>query len=265
MNMKIAHCLLITWSIHHHSLLVVASSSPFNDRVVPGGRVLPALTKLNKQKEEVRRDLLQEASCDTTTAYHPDYSLPWSQGHCVFTITCNSRSYDTELACCQAEYSRQESGFCLSQLDNPPTQHPTKIGGPDIWYPDYSLNWSDGKCINTVPVPSGRPTYITQLACCKGAYGGQSNSACINALVNPPTPSPTKLGGPDIWYPDYSLDWSDGKCINTVPVPSGRQTYITQLACCKGAYGGQSNSACINALVNPPTPSPTKIGGPDIW
>ena len=38
--------------------------------------------------EKARRDL--KASCASTAAYHPDYSLPWSQGKCELTITCYS-------------------------------------------------------------------------------------------------------------------------------------------------------------------------------
>ncbi|KAL7439719.1 hypothetical protein ACHAXH_005425, partial [Discostella pseudostelligera] len=175
-------------------------------------------------------------------AYHPDYSLPWSQGKCELTITCFSNSYATELACCKAEYAGQDSGICLSQLDNPPTTSPTKKGGPDIWYPDYSLAWTEGKCVNTVPRPNNaNPMFASQLACCKSAYAGQSSNICIAALANPPTFSPTKPGGRDAWYPDYSFTWTEGKCINTavLPVPSGGPVYTAQLACCKGAYGGQ--------------------------
>ncbi|KAL7439514.1 hypothetical protein ACHAXH_005341, partial [Discostella pseudostelligera] len=210
------------------------------------------------------RDL--EASCALTAAYHPDYSLTWSQGKCDLTITCYSPSYATELACCKAEYANQESGYCISQLDNLPTSSPTKKGGPDAWYPDWSLQWNEGKCINTVPRPNNaNPIFASQLACCKSAYAGQSSNACIAALANPPTSGPTKLGGPDAWYPDYSLAWTDGKCINTVPVPSGRPIYTTQLACCKGAYGGQLSNACIQSMVNPPTFSPTTPGGPNAY
>ncbi|KAL7425472.1 hypothetical protein ACHAXH_000025 [Discostella pseudostelligera] len=187
-----------------------------------------AADAMEDDTKKARRDL--EASCASTAAYHPDYSLPWNHGKCDLTITCYSRGYATELACCKAEYPGQESGYCLSQLDNPPTTSPTKEGGPDIWYPGYSLQWSEGKCINTVPRPNNaNPTFASQLACCKSAYAGQTSNACIAALANPPTSIPTKLGGLDAWYPDYSLTWTEGKCINTVPVPSGHPIYTAQL------------------------------------
>ena len=212
----------------------------------------------------VERDLQQ--SCDITAAYHPDYSLPWSEGKCVLTTTCNSPSYVTELACCKEAYAGQTSNFCISQMANPPTSSPTKTGGPDAFYADYTLPWPEGECINAVPVPSGRQVYSTQLACCKEAYAGQVSNACLRGLATPPTTAPTKAGaaGTD-YYPDYSLAWPEGKCINTQPIPSGRPTYTSQLACCKAAYGGQVSNACIKDLANPPTSSPTKVGGPDAY
>jgi hypothetical protein len=212
----------------------------------------------------VERDLQQ--SCDITAAYHPDYSLPWSEGKCVLTTTCNSPSYVTELACCKEAYAGQTSNFCISQMANPPTSSPTKTGGPDAYYADYTLPWPEGKCINTVPVPSGRQIYSTQLACCKEAYAGQVSNMCVRDLATPPTTAPTKAGaaGTD-YYPDYSLAWPEGKCINTQPIPSGRPTYTSQLACCKAAYGGQVSNACIKDLANPPTSAPTKVGGPDAF
>ena len=151
--------------------------------------------------DQIHRNLHQ---CDTVAAFHPNYSLPWNRGKCQFVITCNSPSYITELECCKAAYAGQMDNYCISQLANPPTPQPTNVGGPDIYYPDYTLAWSDGKCINTTPVPSGRPTYTSMLACCKAAYGGQMSMACIQALPNPPTGAPTNLGE-GVFYPDYNL------------------------------------------------------------
>jgi hypothetical protein len=130
------------------------------------------------------------------------------------------------------------------------------LGGADIYYPDYTLEWSEGKCINATPVPSGRPIYTSMLACCRAAYGGQLSMKCTQALPNPPTSAPTKLGG-GVYYPDFSLPWPEGKCINTAPVPNSRPTYSSMLSCCKATYSGQMSNACLNALPNPLTPSPT--------
>ena len=67
------------------------------------------------------------------------------------------------------------AGKCISMLPSPPTMSPTETGGLDVYYPDYTNqpSWAEGFCINTRPMPSGRPTFDTMLACCIGAYGGQ--------------------------------------------------------------------------------------------
>ena len=63
-----------------------------------------------------------------TAAWHPIYSAGWSKGYCHYTIDCNSPSYDTEVDCCNGAYKGQTSGYCYSQLDNPPTISPTDVG-----------------------------------------------------------------------------------------------------------------------------------------
>ena len=123
------------------------------------------------------------------------------------------------------------------------------MGGADFYYPKYEDPWSEGSCTNERPLPflpGGRPTYDTMLACCKGSYSGQISGYCLSQLPSPPTSSPTATGGLDVYYPDYSKnDWTQGSCINTRPLPSGRPTYKDRLECCKGAYGGQSTHVCI--------------------
>ena len=108
-------------------------------------------------------------------AWHPQYSLGWTGGLCRFTVDCNSPAYTTELACCRAAYAGQISGTCLSSLPNPPTMSPTESGGLDVYYPDYATAFGAAGCINTRPLPSGRPTYSTEIACCRGAYAGQTS------------------------------------------------------------------------------------------
>ena len=62
----------------------------------------------------------------------------------------------------------------MSKLESPPTTSPTNTGNTgSLYYPDYETAWPEAGCVNVLPVPSGRPTYTSQLACCKGAYGGQ--------------------------------------------------------------------------------------------
>ena len=121
---------------------------------------------------EEHRELV-DCGAGTPQAWHPTYSATWSGGYCQFTRDCNSPSYSTELSCCQIAYAGQRSGNCLAALPNPPTTSPTGTGGLGVYYPDYKLDWSEGYCVNTRPMPSGRPTYTTMLQCCKGAYGGQ--------------------------------------------------------------------------------------------
>ena len=81
------------------------------------------------------------------------------------------------------------SGVCLSQLESPPTISPTSAGGLDVYYPDYDTAWDKAACVNTRPMPSGRPIFSTMIACCKGAYGGQMSGYCLSQAV--PTLSPT--------------------------------------------------------------------------
>ncbi|KAL7427797.1 hypothetical protein ACHAXH_000674, partial [Discostella pseudostelligera] len=151
--------------------------------------------------DEDHRDLQQR--CESA-GWHPIYSYGWDAGRCEYSTTCDSPVYETNLACCKAAFGSQSSGYCLTTLANPPTLAPTKTGGPDAYYPNYSPDWSMGTCTNAVPVPSGRPVFTTMLACCKASYGGQASNACIKALPNAPTMAPTKPGaaGAD-YYPNY--------------------------------------------------------------
>eukprot|EP00584_Thalassiosira_punctigera_P020068 CAMPEP_0172572722 /NCGR_PEP_ID=MMETSP1067-20121228/135819_1 /TAXON_ID=265564 ORGANISM="Thalassiosira punctigera, Strain Tpunct2005C2" /NCGR_SAMPLE_ID=MMETSP1067 /ASSEMBLY_ACC=CAM_ASM_000444 /LENGTH=578 /DNA_ID=CAMNT_0013365305 /DNA_START=63 /DNA_END=1799 /DNA_ORIENTATION=- len=234
-------------------------------------------------------------------AWHPVYSAGWTNGYCQFTVDCNSPSYSSEASCCKGAYAGQVSGYCFQQLPSPPTTSPTDAGGLDVYYPDYDTAWPESGCINKRPMPSGRPTYSTLLACCKGAYGGQVSGKCLSMLPSPPTTShstmvacckgayggqvsgkclsmlpsppttsPTDEGGmADFWYPDYESAWSDAGCSNKLPLPypnkNDRPNYSSQIACCKGAYGGQVSGKCLSLLASPPTTSPTGVGGLDVW
>jgi hypothetical protein len=206
--------------------------------------------------------------CDRTQ-WRPNYNSEWSTATCSQNGNCNWPGYSTELACCKGEYGGQASGACLQSLPNPPTTSPTKEGGLDVWYPDYETQWSDATCKNDYPLPNGRPTYSSQLACCKGAYAGQMSGACLAQLPNPPTTSPTMEGGAPFYYPVYEMTWSEGYCSNELPLPynnvNDRPNYPDMLACCKGSYAGQMSGTCLQMLPNPPTTSPTTEGGLDYW
>ena len=79
----------------------------------------------------------------------------------------------------------------------------TTTSAGSLWYPDYNSNYALGKCVNEVPVPSGRPNYDSGEACCQAAYGTQSSEHCMSSLSGqasslssggepPPGPTPTR-------------------------------------------------------------------------
>jgi len=202
--------------------------------------------------------------------WHPQYAQGWTDGYCRYTKDCNSPGYSSQLACCKGAYAGQISGACVKRLPSPPTSSPTGDTGTGVFYPDYDTAWTEAGCIRKYPIPSGRPTYKSMLACCKGAYGGQVSGYCLSKLPSPPTTSPTPAGGlADFWYPDYDTAWTEAGCMNKLPLPypriNDRPNYKTQLECCKRAYGGQMSGACLSQLPNPPTTSPTKGGGLDFF
>lgn len=148
--------------------------------------------------------------CKSTAApsWHPNYAAGWTAGHCIYTVDCDSPAYPTELACCKAAYAGQVSGACLASLPSPPTASPTETGEPSF-------------------VMSFDPDF---------------QSFCFSPPLLPPPhrhSSRCTPGGIDVYYPDYSMTWTEGHCINSRPMPSGRPTYATMLECCKAAYAGQ--------------------------
>mmetsp|Transcript_33060 Transcript_33060/g.75500 ORF Transcript_33060/g.75500 Transcript_33060/m.75500 type:complete len:812 (-) Transcript_33060:177-2612(-) len=209
----------------------------------------------------------------TVDFWYPDYDTAWTSAGCLNTLPLpynnikDRPNYSSQLECCKAAYAGQMSGACLSKLGSPPTTSPTNMGNTGSqYYPDYGTAWYDAGCINKLPVPSGRPTYTSHLACCKGAYGGQMSGACLSQLESPPSTSPTSAGGLDVYYPDYGTAWDKAACVNTRPMPSGRPVYSTMLACCKGAYAGQMSGYCLSQLEAPPTTSPTSSDSTvDFW
>lgn len=202
--------------------------------------------------------------------YYPDYNTDWSAASCKndYPLPNGIRTYGSLLECCKGAYAGQASGACLASLPSPPTTSPTSVNGAEIYYPVYENQWSDGYCSNDLPLPftsGGRPTYATQLECCKSAYGGQTSGKCLGMLPSPPTTSPTEVGGAEFYYPMYEVPYAEGYCSNARPLPfttGGRPTYDTQLECCKKVYASQSSGVCLGALPSPPTTSPTALEGP---
>lgn len=110
-------------------------------------------------------------------AWHPNYSAGWLDGYCTFTIDDDTPSYESELACCRGAYAGQVSGRCLSKLPRPPTSSPVEEDGATgvWWYPLYDRQYTDGYCVNRLPIPNGRVKYPSNEECCSGAYLGQSS------------------------------------------------------------------------------------------
>ena len=217
------------------------------------------------------RELLATWCPSTTpTLWHPNYSVAWIDSGCIQTRDCNSPGYATQLECCKGQYGGQTSGACLAGLPAPPTNAPTNAAGAAAakWYADYATPWPSAGCKSETPYPIyATYFYDSELACCKGAYGGQDSGACLGGLPNPPTKVPTALptlkptsaaGAGGQWYADYGTVWSIAGCKNTLPLPIYTiVTYGSQLECCKSAYAGQMSNACVQGLPNPPTKAPT--------
>jgi hypothetical protein len=206
-------------------------------------------------------------------SYYPDYNPIWSLGKCTNdSPTPSGRPmYDSLIECCEKAYGGQSSGACLSSIstntsvvepsqDSPFTQAsqaPVDHREPStsLWYPDYNAIWALGKCIDVLPFPNGRPTYVTQLECCQNAYRGQASGECLadttDNLSN--VPNITQTGSEEseflslnMWYADFNPQWALGKCINESPVPANRPWYTSQTECCEKAYGGQASGACLD-------------------
>ena len=73
---------------------------------------------------------------------------------------------------------------------------------------------------------------------------------------------------PPKWYPSGNFgDWANGYCRFEQQCGGNYGAgFDTQLACCKGAFGGQPSGKCLSELESPPTTSPTNPGGlADFW
>jgi hypothetical protein len=69
-----------------------------------------------------------------------------------------------------------------------------------------------------------------------------SRSSTSSHTTSTPSVSPTAAGK---WYAEQGT-WSIGGCKNTLPYPIYATVfYANQLACCKGAFDGQTSGACI--------------------
>jgi hypothetical protein len=142
-------------------------------------------------------------------------------------------------------YGEQTSKVCLNSLPEGerPTTSPTSEGG-GLWYPDYSLGWNDGKCINKGPPPNGVTVFFFQLDCCLEVYGEQTSGACLADLPNPPTASPAGDDSP--FFPIWTV-WESGVCDNDPAKLTHKSIplYDTQEECCRAWFKNQLSGACL--------------------
>ena len=132
----------------------------------------------------------------------------------------------------------------------PPTGSPTDLG-EGIYYPHYESMWEVGHCTNAKPytfTTGSRPMYTSMLACCKGAYAGQTSQYCLSQLPDGlrPTSSPTGPGGAG-WYNDQNGgDAAVRVCTQETPRPQWGTSgdYDTLLECCNKEFGWQTSKAC---------------------
>ena len=112
--------------------------------------------------------------------WYADYTKTYAAGECINDRPLpNGRvTYATQLECCKGQYGSQTSGYCLSQLANPPTASPS-TAILDVYYPDRTKDYADGICTNDRPVPSGAITYSSKTQCCSANYSSQQSDTCF--------------------------------------------------------------------------------------
>jgi hypothetical protein len=86
-------------------------------------------------------------------------------------------------------------------------------------------------------------------------FESQINSSSSNNITPSSTPPPSQTSG-DVWYPDYNVNWAEGKCSNAYPAPSGRPHYDSQSECCAKAYGNQASGVCVGSIPSSSVESP---------
>lgn len=158
-----------------------------------------------------------QMACATDLAWHPNYDAGWKNGFCIYTRTCDSPSFSSELECCEK----------VRTIEFEATPPPEFVIGA---FSDKRNNF-----------PKLFALRIEQ------AYGGQTSKYCLSKLESPPTYRPTALptvqptSGPTVyteyWYPDYEVAWKVSYCLSTErgqPVPKGRPLYLTNADCCLG-------------------------------
>ena len=91
------------------------------------------------------------------------------------------------------------------------------------------------------------------------ASNGGGASSSTQEGSTPQTPSTS-----DKWYPDYNGDYALGKCINELPLPTGRPNYSSGEGCCQASYGNQASGICLSSLNTDQTTGTSPTGVPTL-
>ena len=75
----------------------------------------------------------------------------------------------------------------------------------DKWYPDYNGDYALGKCINELPLPTGRPNYSSGESCCQASYGNQASGICLSSLNTGQTIGTSPTSSTNVDTPSASL------------------------------------------------------------
>jgi hypothetical protein len=169
----------------------------------------------------------------------------------VYTQTFGTETYclfsDTEP---EVPADQNEAAFLFPTLCDCCSKH--------ICFIDMIAECDGTSPINTIPVITTSPSKSTATASPSQSLiantASPSTSSTSSHTTSTPSASPAAAGK---WYAEQGT-WSIGGCKNTIPYPVYATVFFdNQLACCKGAFDGQTSGACIKGIPNPPTFSPT--------
>jgi len=102
----------------------------------------------------------------------------------------------------QVGSSASNSGSSGSNQEGSTPQTPSTS---DKWYPDYNGDYAKGKCINELPLPTGRPNYSSGEGCCQASYGNQASGFCLSSLNTDQTTGTSPTSSTNVDTPSASL------------------------------------------------------------
>ena len=165
----------------------------------------------------------------------------YESGYCSskkeFVNSAYTQPLDSHIECCLKWFSMQNSGFCISEVEDAyqPTSTPTITGGglkdakffprfPGVGTPPATERYCDNDH-NALPEWQmenyDSMGFDTQDECCD-AWFPELGTACTRRLPTFGTlaPTPSSCG----FYPKYSLKWETGTCVNDCDHPSNFET-----------------------------------------